>query len=166
MKKLYIFIFILLAALLFVSQGCLRRGEVQVGTSFVGGIEGLNIMFREDEPPQSILDDANEEFFISVEDKKNNGPDNCYRDSNKHYRDKICFVFGLMREKERVLGQAVFEKIVEDNTHGSRVDNDKRRDERQENPHNKLGWINFLPRCWYPLSVTILPCGVRTRNPI
>ena len=73
MRWIYIFLII---SLVFISASCQwPGGKATIGTSFVGGNEGLNIKFAADEPPSTgVLDMGSEPFFITIE-LENKGED-------------------------------------------------------------------------------------------
>ncbi len=64
MKKSYVYILLIILAV-FVS-GCNGNTDDVPGKSFVGGDDGLEISFIDDEPPERVLDNNAEQFFITV----------------------------------------------------------------------------------------------------
>lgn len=60
---------ILLIGVLVIIAGCDRNrdNDSEVSGAFVGGDDGLDIKFAEDEPPDRVLDANAEDFFITVE---------------------------------------------------------------------------------------------------
>ncbi len=76
-KKMRWIYILLIISLVFISASCQLpgRGTADIGTSFVGGSEGLDISFAADEPPSTgVLDMGSEPFFITVE-VENKGED-------------------------------------------------------------------------------------------
>ena len=65
MKKKYI-LFSLFVILLFIG-GCKKATESKAAIgAYVGGDEGLDLSFVEDEPPERVLDADSEQFFITL----------------------------------------------------------------------------------------------------
>ena len=64
MKKIYV-LFSVLIVLLFIT-GCKKTTEAGLTGAYIGGSEGLDISFVEDEPPERVLDANSEQFFITL----------------------------------------------------------------------------------------------------
>lgn len=64
MKRGYLFLAFIIA-ILFLSS-CEEKGKVEKLEAFVGGIDGLEMSFIEDEPPEEVLDNEEETFYITV----------------------------------------------------------------------------------------------------
>src|SRR3989344_5995082 len=61
---LVLVVLIISACQQFPSFGGNKEGPKQ--TTFVGGTKGLEIAFAEDQPPDGVLDNGQEEFFITL----------------------------------------------------------------------------------------------------
>ncbi len=62
-KRGLVFALVLLALLI----GCKQQADTQDLTSpYVGGTDGLEFAFQEDEPPLNVLDDGQEDFYITL----------------------------------------------------------------------------------------------------
>ena len=70
MKKLYLVLFLIF---LLAFSGCAskKKQETSLG-AFLGGTEGMSFLFVEEEPPETILDNSNQPFFITLQ-LKNEG---------------------------------------------------------------------------------------------
>jgi len=65
-KRRLISVFFILVTALFLT-GCEQAEETTVlDGPYVGGSEGLKFSFQEYEPPQTVLDDSQEDFFITL----------------------------------------------------------------------------------------------------
>ena len=59
--------FLIFISFTFLISGCEEKVvENNIGDPFVGGTTGLTFIFQEFEPPTSVLDDSQEEFYITL----------------------------------------------------------------------------------------------------
>lgn len=65
MNKNYLSIFLVVGLVLFMGAACDNSDEPNTG-AYIGGVAGLDMSFVELEPPEEVLDDSSEDFYISV----------------------------------------------------------------------------------------------------
>jgi len=49
------------------AQGCQSSGTTTTSTGYIGGTDGLSMAFLNTEPPERVLDNNNELFYVSIE---------------------------------------------------------------------------------------------------
>lgn len=65
MRKELVFLMVILSLFLII-VGCTSTGTVQTPGAFVGGTSGLDLSFISEEPPDNVLDDNQDLFYITV----------------------------------------------------------------------------------------------------